>query len=300
MKIFISHNSKDKPAVEQYASALSKVYGMQSIFYDSWSIQPGDGIVDKMNSGLDACDFFIFFISVNSLASVMVKIEWQNALISEARGDLRFIPVKLDSCKMPALLRQKLYIDVPSVGEELAIRQLFDVISGRNTYRKSESDRFHNLKAYARTAAEPFRVDLEIRAAVITEPISRYCVILRNKDAHMWATSDYMTQSGRGSATASDGSSLYAYYISIDRATAPRFPFRIAITDNCAIEVAGVMHAVGENEYEKVPIIVVLSKDVFGFNADIEVPIDDVVGSDITQQETFRYMVKKIADIQSD
>ena len=49
--IFLSHNYKDKPVVEQIALKLSAIYGQNNVFYDSWSIQPGQGIIDKMNEG---------------------------------------------------------------------------------------------------------------------------------------------------------------------------------------------------------------------------------------------------------
>ena len=65
--IFLSHNYKDKPVIEQVALKLSDIYGQQNVFYDSWSIQPGDGIIDKMEEGLTNCKFFFFFVSVNSL-----------------------------------------------------------------------------------------------------------------------------------------------------------------------------------------------------------------------------------------
>ena len=77
--IFISHTAKDKAIVEPIALRLAQVYGQNNVFYDSWSIQPGDGIIDKMNEGLTNCKFFFFFVSKNSLQSNMVKLEWQNA-----------------------------------------------------------------------------------------------------------------------------------------------------------------------------------------------------------------------------
>lgn len=42
--IFLSHNSKDKRIVEPFANKLAEVFGREKVFYDSWSIQPGDGI----------------------------------------------------------------------------------------------------------------------------------------------------------------------------------------------------------------------------------------------------------------
>ncbi len=54
--IFISHNYKDKGIIEPIALRLSKIFGKEKVFYDSWSIQPGDGIIDKMIDGkLDQC-----------------------------------------------------------------------------------------------------------------------------------------------------------------------------------------------------------------------------------------------------
>lgn len=84
--IFISHNKKDKPVVEPIAIKLAEIFGQDNIFYDSWSIQPGDGIIDKMNEGLSKCKFFFYFVSANSLNSSMVKMEWQNGRGSSTNG----------------------------------------------------------------------------------------------------------------------------------------------------------------------------------------------------------------------
>ena len=81
---------------------------MEKVFYDSWSMQPGEGIIDRMNHGLEECKFFFFFVSKNSLVSNMVKLEWQNALYKETQNKVKLIPVKLDDCLMPAILTQTL------------------------------------------------------------------------------------------------------------------------------------------------------------------------------------------------
>ena len=53
-KIFLSHNHNDKPLVEAVALKLATIFGQDEVFYDSWSIQPGEDIIDKMNQGLEA------------------------------------------------------------------------------------------------------------------------------------------------------------------------------------------------------------------------------------------------------
>ncbi len=67
MKAFISYSHKDGNMVTGIAQALGSVLGQENVFFDAWSIQPGDGIIDRMNMGLSDCDFFFFFVSKASL-----------------------------------------------------------------------------------------------------------------------------------------------------------------------------------------------------------------------------------------
>lgn len=142
--IFLSHNSNDKPIVREIAKTLKDVFGTDKVFYDEWSIQPGDGIIDKMNEGLANCEFFFFFISEHSLKSKMVELEWQNALMKKAKEGIKFIPVKLDQSIPPAILLQTLYIDLFANGLEVATRQLVDVINGQNTFQNNHPQ-FSNI-----------------------------------------------------------------------------------------------------------------------------------------------------------
>lgn len=50
----------DKTIIEPIALRLREIFGEDKVFYDSWSIQPGDGIIDKMNQALGACQLFYF------------------------------------------------------------------------------------------------------------------------------------------------------------------------------------------------------------------------------------------------
>ena len=58
MSIFLSHTHADKALVEPIAELLAQAFGRDTVFYDSWSIQPGDGMVDKMNEALGECRVF--------------------------------------------------------------------------------------------------------------------------------------------------------------------------------------------------------------------------------------------------
>ena len=94
--IFLSHNCNDKIIVRQIAEILSNAFGTENVFYDEWSIQPGDSIIGKMSEGLEKCKFFFFFNSKHSINSKMVSLEWQTALRNINKG-IRFIPVILDN-----------------------------------------------------------------------------------------------------------------------------------------------------------------------------------------------------------
>lgn len=173
--IFISHTRSDKPLVEPIAEKLSSVYGQDKVFYDSWSIQPGDGIIDKMDNALSKCKFFFFFVSRNGLQSKMVKLEWQNAIIQTTNGQVKFIPVKLDDSLMPAILLQTLYINFYNYGSETALRQMIDVIEGRNIFRQGETQEFQNIRAYISDVDGGIRI--EFRAEAYMEPQSKFVIL---------------------------------------------------------------------------------------------------------------------------
>ncbi len=255
--IFISHTAKDKTIVEPIALRLAQVYGQNNIFYDSWSIQPGDGIIDKMNEGLTNCKFFFFFVSKNSLQSNMVKLEWQNAILKASNGTAKLIPVKLDDCMMPALLLQTLYIDVFGKGLENSIRQMIDVINGTNIFT-SLNQTYENVRAYIKKNS-PSEMVIEFRAETYMEPISRYAILVKNaeNDISINCESDAIfTQGFNKDITLNNGLICNALATFSTRATSPGFPFKVKVTSKTQIEFIGVMRAVSENEFRMIPHII--------------------------------------------
>lgn len=255
--IFLSHNHKDKQIIEQFALVLSNVFGQEKIFYDRWSIQPGQGIIDKINEGLSNCQFFFFFVSKNSLNSNMVKLEWQNALFKATKNQCKLIPVKLDDCLMPDILVQSLYIDVFGQGPDIAIRQIIDVINGKNIFRQ-EHQTYENLRAYIKSENEI--TVIEIRAETYMEPISRFIILADNEEAelNMICIGEGMIMSGfQKDLTLDNGLKANGFLISLTRATTPGFPTRIKITPNAKfkLNLRGVMKAVSSEMYRLIPLI---------------------------------------------
>lgn len=256
--IFISYTKKDNVIVDGIVQKLAAVFGQENIFYDQWSIQSGDGIIDKMNEGLRNCRFFFFFVSKHSLISNMVKLEWQNAIYKATNENVKIIPVKLDDYMMPDILLQTLYIDIFGQGLENGLRQMIDVIEGRNTYRMDINKTYQNIRGYIKE--ERKEITIEFRAETYLEPISRYLILLENNEEEIKidCISDSMYRSGFAKdMKLNNGLKSNGLYTSVDRGTTPGFPFIVKLTQKTdqPIKINGSMRAVGQNKYQTIPLI---------------------------------------------
>jgi hypothetical protein len=177
-RIFLSHKHEDKPVVEPVALRLKEIFGEEAVFYDSWSIQPGDGIIDKMNEGLSAPEFVFFFVSQLAMQSGLVKIEWQNALFKASRGETRLIPVRIGNVIMPDVLKQNLYIDLYSVGLEIGLNQIVNVVQGNSSFSPSHEG-FSNL-VWTVVEGSENEITMHIKASHLMEPNPNFVILLDN------------------------------------------------------------------------------------------------------------------------
>lgn len=255
--IFLSHNHKDKVLVEQIAIRLREVFGQEKVFYDSWSIQPGDGIVDKMNQALANCELFLFFVSKNSLQSDMVKLEWQNAVMKTASGGTKIIPVKLDDCLMPPILLQSLYVDLFGQGIEVALRQVVDVTQGRNTFAPGPQQ-FSNLRSYVYPRGNATIV--ECRAEHYLEPISHFLFLVGNPEAELsfqYKSGSMCNMGFHTGITLDNGSKHNAQFIGVEKGTVPGFPLIVEITpkNGAFLKLNGVLHEKKMNQWAQIPVV---------------------------------------------
>lgn len=256
--IFLSYSHVDSSIVDPIAQELYKVYGADQIFFDKWSILPGDGIIDRMNSGLDKCNFFFCFFSKDSLKSNMVSLEWQNALYISANRDMKIIPVRLNNCAMPSLLKQKLYIDTHSNGYEVTLKQMIDVINGNNTYLAGmNSIPFHNVSTYIIKNESNVMV-LEFRAEVYMEPHSRFLVLVDNKeeDLNYCALNESLYESKFYKQVSLNDKTSSAILLARQTAISPGFPFIAQITakEGKKIQFIDAMRATSATEFSQVPV----------------------------------------------
>jgi len=111
MKIFISFSSQDQKLVTDLTRAL------QNRGADVWTylleMKPGDSLIDKINTGIKSSDYLILVISADSLQSYWVTRELNAAMMLEADGKIKVIPILIDDSKknLPPLLHEKIYAD---------------------------------------------------------------------------------------------------------------------------------------------------------------------------------------------
>lgn len=256
-KIFLSHNHNDKPLVEAVALKLASIFGQDEVFYDSWSIQPGEGIIDKMNQGLEAPEFVFFFVSKNSLASGMVKLEWQNALYSASKGKTRVIPVRIDGSDMPSLLKQTLFIDMHTVGLEAAIAQIVSVTQGNASFTPQHQG-FSNL-SFTQTKVDETQIEIAVKASHLMEPNASFVFVTTNaeQDIH-WEMSNgqpFVGGFNKDVFTSPNGNANGILIRPMTSTLTPTHPLRVKFSKKGTvdIDIAAVFHEKSENQWVEIP-----------------------------------------------
>lgn len=255
--IFLSHNHNDKPVVEPVAIRLGQIFGQDKVFYDSWSMQPGDGIIQKMNEGMKSPRFVFFFVSANSLASKMVELEWQNALYKSTKGECKIIPVRVDGSPMPPILLQNLYIDMYSHGIEAAIVQIVNVIQGNNTFTPQHLG-FSNLTFHV-TGDPAKELTIRISASHLMEPNPDFLVLVQNPQNEVTIELNG-GQPHRGgfnaNLTLDNGTVTNAYAIApLGGAITPQMPMIVTLKPQgpASVVLRGVFHRKNHEKYEAIP-----------------------------------------------
>lgn len=131
MQIFLSHNSNDKPVVEDIGKWLTdKDY---TVWLDKWCMTPGDSLIEKIGEGIESSDKLVVFLSENSVDANWVKKEIATGLILELTEDKGLgskfvIPALLKPCKIPIMLRDKIYANFTDKSFETACEELLNGI----------------------------------------------------------------------------------------------------------------------------------------------------------------------------
>lgn len=257
MKIFLSHTHADKPVVEPIALRLREIFGEDQVFYDSWSIQPGDGIIEKMNQGLVAPEFVFFFVSEKSLTSEMVKLEWQNALYKATKGETKLIPIRVDGCRMPPVLLQSVYIDLFAHGVEATIVQIVNLIQGNSTFTPQHKG-FSNL-TYTVNGDPTKELEVVISASHLMEPNPSFALLTHNEenDFEFHFNNGDPHRGGFDKGVRLDNGDTYnaRFFAPLGGAITPQMPMKVRLkaTGSKPLSVYGVLHQVRPDRMELIP-----------------------------------------------
>ena len=124
-KTFISHSSKDKKFVNEITNKLQK----QNVWYDTWDLDVGDVLSDKIEEGIDESKNFLIILSKNSIDSSWVKYELNMALIKYLENeDYRLIVARIDDVQVPLRLKPFLRVDISS--SKNIINSIIDSLNG--------------------------------------------------------------------------------------------------------------------------------------------------------------------------
>jgi len=110
-RVFLSHNSEDKPFARKIALYLKK-YGI-FVWIDEAEIKIGDSLTNKISKALEHVDYLVVLLSTNSVTSAWVNKELNIMMEKEIiTSKTLILPVLIEKCSIPIFLRDKLYANV--------------------------------------------------------------------------------------------------------------------------------------------------------------------------------------------
>ena len=110
MKVFLSHSNSDKSRVQRIKSDLETHH--IECWIDEDKIPFGGSITEHIESGLSESDIIMVFLSKKSVTSRWVKVEWQAMFFNQINEkNITIIPVLLEKCDMPLMLKSMRYLD---------------------------------------------------------------------------------------------------------------------------------------------------------------------------------------------
>ncbi len=163
--VFLSHNRKDKTRVRQVAERL-RAAGLR-VWFDEWIIQPGDDIYAAIEHGLEYTRTLILCMSQAAFGSDWVKLERNTSIFRDPiNKDRRLIPLLLEDCKIPAVLRRLSYLDWRSESDEV-LAQLVQSCQPPKQKAQTRSQRRHAsfaLPTGAMSSGNPLYIEREADA----------------------------------------------------------------------------------------------------------------------------------------
>lgn len=108
--VFISHRGADAALAEKLANDVRSAG--HNVWLDTWEVNVGDQIVERMNEGLEGSTYLVLCYSSAGMAPWM-NIEWMSTLARQLNGEgAKVLPVRLSGKDAPAILAGTKYADL--------------------------------------------------------------------------------------------------------------------------------------------------------------------------------------------
>jgi len=117
ISFFLSYSSKDKSFASQFAKDLRDQ--AHKVWIDEEDIKLGETIRRSIEKGIENTHFLIFLVSKSSIASEWCQRELDIALQKETESNTVVLPLLLESCKIPSILKTKKYLVIKNDGRDV-------------------------------------------------------------------------------------------------------------------------------------------------------------------------------------
>jgi len=126
---FVSHAGRDQAWAEWVAWHL--VEAGYTVELDSWDWAAGENFVTRMHSAVDRANRVVALLSPAYFEELRyTTAEWTSALVTDDGGGHRLVPVQIEPCAVPPLLRPLLRVELFDVDETEATRRLIAAARG--------------------------------------------------------------------------------------------------------------------------------------------------------------------------
>lgn len=131
LQVFISYRKRH----EQFAERLAQRLGAEGFvpWFDKWDIRAGDSLPGKIEEGLEESIAFIPIMTADYQRGSWATEELQSAIAKRVEMDFRIVPVLLEECERPELIRHLRYVDFTAQDPETfesKVGELIDAIYG--------------------------------------------------------------------------------------------------------------------------------------------------------------------------
>jgi hypothetical protein len=130
MDFFVSHAGPDRAWAEWVAWHLREAG--YTVELDAWDWAAGDNFVARMNAAVDTASRVVALLSLAYFTDGRYATDELSAALvkDETTGEHRLVPVQIERCSLPRLLRPLLRVELFDVPEPEAVRRLLTAVRG--------------------------------------------------------------------------------------------------------------------------------------------------------------------------